>query len=88
MTLLKKSTTLITITIPPNYNFKLYKEIVTQDDKIKSLLVNLNIPNQSFAYALTVVKSTYVKQSGKDLRDYYNDKDKFMEEYKKRKKGK
>jgi len=88
MTLLKNSTTLITIAIPPNYNFKLYKEIVTQDDKIKSLLVNLNIPNQSFAYALTVVKSTYVKQSGKDLRDYYNDKDKFMEEYKKRKKGK
>jgi hypothetical protein len=64
----------------------IYTEDVEEDNEVKSKLVNINIPIQSFYYGLTVVKSTYDKQTGSDLKLYYENKDKFMEEYKKRKK--
>jgi hypothetical protein len=49
---------------------------------IKSKLKNLNIPLSSFYYALSVVKSTYNPTTGKMLKEYYDDKAKFMETYK------
>jgi len=55
---------------------------------INNKLTNLNIPLRSFAYALTVVKTTYVKESGMLLQKYYDNKDKFMEEQKKKLKEK
>ena len=53
---------------------------------IKYLLTNLNIPLQSFYYAMSQVKSTYIKGLVDDLNSYYNNKDDFLEELKKRKK--
>ena len=55
----------------------------TVDIDINNKLTNLNIPLRSFAYALTVVKTTYVKETGILLQKYYDNKDKFMEEQKK-----
>ena len=64
----------------------LYKTKAVEPENIKDKLTNLNIPLQSFAYALTTVKTTYVKETGDLLRKYYDNKDKFMEEYKKKQK--
>lgn len=69
-------------------NLKKEKDI--SDDatrnSMKNKLINLNVPLQSFYYALTLVKSTYVKQLGNDVKKYNEDKDAFMIEYAKRKK--
>jgi hypothetical protein len=55
-------------------------------ENIKNKLVNINIPMQSFYYALSVVKSTYDPETGKMLKLYYENKDKFLEEMKKKNK--
>jgi hypothetical protein len=55
-------------------------------DLMKRQLTNLNMPIESFYYALTLVKSTYVKRMGDDVRKYHDNKDAFMVEYAKRKK--
>ncbi len=60
----------------------------TVDIDINNKLTNLNIPLRSFAYALTVVKTTYVKETGILLQKYYDNKDKFMEEQKRLQKEK
>jgi len=67
-------------------NVLYYSETIAENRDIKSKLVNINIPMQCFYYALTQVKSTYDKQTGSDLKLYYDNKDKFMKEYKERKK--
>jgi len=41
---------------------------------------------ESFYYALTLVKSTYDKQLGGDLKEYNDNKDAFMTKLAKRKK--
>ncbi|MCJ7801936.1 MAG: hypothetical protein MUP82_06220, partial [Candidatus Marinimicrobia bacterium] len=51
-------------------------------ENIDNMLVNVSIPMQSFYYALSVVKSTYNKKTGDMLMKYYDNKDKFLEEYK------
>ena len=52
--------------------------------EIKSKLINLNIPMQSFYYAMSIVKSTANKDNNKLLKLYYDNRDLFMENYKKR----
>jgi SpoVK/Ycf46/Vps4 family AAA+-type ATPase len=49
-------------------------------------LINLNIPMESFYFALAEVKSTYNKELGGDLISYYNDRDKFLTDKKKKEK--
>jgi len=58
------------------------KTVLNKD--IKNKLVNLNIPMQSFYYAMNIVKSTYNKETGPLLTQYYENRDLFMENYKKR----
>jgi hypothetical protein len=67
-----------------NIQFNTEKTIVRQDMQEK--LTNFNIPFKSFSYAMTVVKSTYVKENVDNLRLYKNNKDEFMEKRKKEKK--
>jgi len=68
-----------------NYHIVLYnKANIAEPSDIKDKLTNLNIPFRAFAYALTTVKSTYVKETGELLKDYYDNKDKFMEKWKKK----
>ena len=68
-----------------NYDIVLYnKANIAEPSDIKDKLTNLNIPFRAFAYALTTVKSTYVKETGELLKDYYDNKDKFMEKWKKK----
>jgi hypothetical protein len=55
------------------------------DPDIKSKLTNLNIPLQSFSYALTLVKTTYVKETGRQLRLYDTDKEALFKELSKKK---
>ena len=70
-----------------DYPIVLYnKANITEPRDIKDKLTNLNIPFRAFAYALTTVKSTYVKETGELLKDYYDNKDKFMEKWKKKQK--
>ena len=64
----------------------LYENATPEPKDMKSRLTNLNIPFTSFYYALSVVQSTYVKETGDMLTQYYNNKDKFMEDYKKKQK--
>ena len=64
--------------------FNTEKTIVRQDMQEK--LTNFNIPFKSFSYAMSVVKSTYVKENVDNLRLYKNNKDEFMEKRKKEKK--
>ena len=72
-----------------NYPIVLYnKANIAEPSDIKDKLTNLNIPFRAFAYALTTVKSTYVKETGELLKDYYDNKDKFMEKWKKKQKEK
>jgi len=66
-------------------DIKKYTEKYNFRDGIKEKLTNLNIPIKSFSYALTKVKSTYVKKTGEDLRLYKNNKDAFMEKLRKEK---
>ena len=69
---------------PKAYDIISYKNTATEPKDIKRRLTNLNIPFSAFSYALTTVQSTYVKETGEMLTQYYNNKDKFMEEYKKK----
>jgi hypothetical protein len=70
-----------------DYPIVLYnKANIVEPPDIKDKLTNLNIPFRAFAYALTTVKSTYVKETGELLKDYYDNKDKFMEKWKKKQK--
>jgi len=70
-----------------DYPIVLYnKANIAEPPDIKDKLTNLNIPFRAFAYALTTVKSTYVKETGELLKDYYDNKDKFMEKWKKKQK--
>jgi hypothetical protein len=69
---------------PQYYDIKSYKSTTVEPNDIRRRLTNLNIPFTSFSYALTVVQSTYVAETGVMLTQYYNNKDKFMEEYKKK----
>jgi hypothetical protein len=69
---------------PQQYPITTYDSKTIEPPDIKAKLTNLNIPFTAFSYALTVVQSTYVKETGDMLTQYYNNKDKFMEEYKKK----
>jgi hypothetical protein len=69
---------------PQQYPIITYDSKTIEPPDIKARLTNLNIPFTAFSYALTVVQSTYVKETGDMLSQYYNNKDKFMEEYKKK----
>jgi SpoVK/Ycf46/Vps4 family AAA+-type ATPase len=60
----------------------------TQNNFDKSMLCNLNIPMDAFYYATTVVKSTYNPEVAPLLEQYYSNKDKFLEEFNKKNKGK
>lgn len=65
---------------------KKYEEkLKTIDPNIKQKLTNLNIPIQAFAYASTLVKSTYVKETGEQLKLYEKDRDKLLADIKKKK---
>jgi hypothetical protein len=68
------------------YEITKYDSKTIEPPDIRRRLTNLNIPFTAFSYALTVVQSTYVKETGDMLTQYYNNKDKFMEEYKKKSK--
>ena len=56
-----------------------YKGKNNEPEDIKNKLTNLNIPLRAFAYALTEVKSTYTAKTGEMLKEYYDNKDKFMQ---------
>ena len=71
---------------PQQYEITKYDNKTIEPPDIRRRLTNLNIPFIAFSYALTVVQSTYVKETGDMLTQYYNNKDKFMEEYKKKSK--
>jgi hypothetical protein len=69
---------------PVSYDIISYESKTKEPTDIKRRLTNLNIPFSAFSYALTTVQSTYVKETGEMLTQYYNNKDKFMEDYKKK----
>jgi SpoVK/Ycf46/Vps4 family AAA+-type ATPase len=71
---------------PVLIDIKMYKipANIVVPKNIKNKLVNISIPMQSFYYALSVVKTTYSKDTGKMLLEYYEDKDKFLENQKKK----
>jgi SpoVK/Ycf46/Vps4 family AAA+-type ATPase len=73
---------------PNQYGITKYDKEMTEPADIRRKLTNLNIPFTAFYYALSVVQSTYVKDTGEMLQLYYSNKDKFMEDYKKKKRGK
>ena len=64
------------------------KNAQNEPSDIKDKLTNLNVPIRAFAYALQTVKSTYVKETGELLQQYYDNKDKFMENWKKKQREK
>ena len=70
----------------PRGNIHKYNSTTSAPSDIKQRLINFNVPLDAIAYASQVVKSTYPKDSAKDLRDYTEDRDKFMDNYKKRSK--
>ena len=70
---------------PTQYAIQKYDKSMPEPADIRRKLTNLNIPFTSFYYALSVVQSTYVKETGDMLQLYYSNKDKFMEDYKKKK---
>jgi len=63
-----------------------YTEPYSEKQEMQEKITNLNIPTKSFSYALTKVKTTYVKKTGEDLRLYKKNKDEFLEKRKKEKK--
>ena len=63
-----------------------YKENYPVKQEMLEKITNLNIPIKSFSYAMTKVKTTYVKKTGEDLRLYKKNKDEFLEKRKKEKK--
>ena len=64
---------------------KKYTEPFLEKQEMQEKITNLNIPTKSFSYALTKVKTTYVKKTGEDLRLYKKNKDEFLEKRKKEK---
>jgi len=64
---------------------KLNTEVYDVKQEMQENITNLNIPLKSFSYAMTKVTTTYVKKTGDDLRLYKQNKDKFLEQYKKEK---
>ena len=66
---------------------EIMKYMYNQQDnpEIKNKLTNLNIPIQSFSYALTLVKTTYDKETGRQLRLYDTDKEALLKEIRKKK---
>ena len=66
-------------------NTSVSSQITTEQ---KKQLVNLNIPLASFYYALSIIQSTYNKETGPLLKKYYENRDLFMEDWKKRKEKK
>uniref|UniRef100_A0A6C0JZ98 AAA+ ATPase domain-containing protein n=1 Tax=viral metagenome TaxID=1070528 RepID=A0A6C0JZ98_9ZZZZ len=58
------------------------KNVVGKD--IKNKLVNLNIPMQSFYHAMNIVKTTYNLETGPLLVQYYENRELFLENYKKK----
>jgi hypothetical protein len=63
---------------------KIYKNKNVIGKDIKNKLVNLNIPMQSFYYAMNVVKTTYNLETGPLLVQYYENRELFLENYKKK----
>jgi len=63
-----------------------YKNETNGLGDIKSRLVNFNIPIECFVQAKEDVKSTYVKQTGNELKEYDTDRDKLIEKKKNEKK--
>jgi hypothetical protein len=66
---------------------------ITKDESEKSnidnsQLINLNIPWSALEKAMKEVQSTYQESTGKDLRDYKNNRDAFLVKYKSKEKGK
>jgi hypothetical protein len=70
-----------------NYNLILFNKQMHSNVSPYSL-VNLNIPIASFIYAFNEVKPTADKDLTKELNKYYENKDLFMEERKKKLEGK
>ena len=67
--------------------------VITKDDSERpdidnSQLINLNIPWSALEKAMKEVQSTYQESTGKDLRDYKNNRDEFLVKYKAKEKGK
>lgn len=65
---------------------KKYSQNQIPDPDIKRKLTNLNIPLTSFSYALTLVKTTYVKETGRQLKLYDTDKEALFKELASKKK--
>lgn len=66
---------------------------ITKDESEKtnidnSQLINLNIPWSALEKAMKEVQSTYQESTGKDLRDYKDNRDAFLVKYKSKEKGK
>jgi hypothetical protein len=51
-----------------------------------SLLCNLNVPLDAFYYASTIVKTTYNSEVAPLLEKYYNNREQFLEDFKKKNK--
>ena len=62
----------------------IYKNNNVVGKDIKNKLVNLNIPMQSFYYAMNIVKTTYNLDTGPLLVQYYENRELFLENYKKK----
>ena len=71
-------------TVQPEVAKKYIEANEFNPEGIKNRLMNINIPIYAFYYAMTVVKSTYEPNTGNMLKLYYDNKDKFLEEYKKK----
>jgi hypothetical protein len=55
------------------------------DPELKKKLTNLNVPIQSFSYALTLVKTTYDKETGRQLKLYDTDREELLKQLRKKK---
>jgi ATP-dependent Zn protease len=64
---------------------KKYESNMKIDPEIKKKLTNLNVPIQSFSYALTLVKTTYDKETGRQLKLYDTDREELLKELRKKK---
>ena len=81
---LMSSTHTLANTLPPD-RVVLFNSIIEEPVDIKDRVTNLNIPLKSIANALSIVKSTYNKETGEGLKQYYENKDAFLEKLKKQK---
>jgi len=55
------------------------------DPELKKKLTNLNVPIQSFSYALTLVKTTYDKETGTQLKLYDTNREELLKQLRKKK---